>query len=194
VQFGHLDAPPDRRLDVQQRDLELVDQVALLRGRLAGGGSHAVEDAGMFLRKQVGDFVQDGDEPLLVRAGGVQGGLAEFVVQVVQFLQGEADDQCAFPGMLEAFLHLVLDPGGVDHALSLLPGEPERVGFIGLLSALEAERDRSRIVARRQVTHRLGDLAPGLLDGEGLAVVGCFFAGHGRLLLPLPLDLGDLRH
>ncbi len=35
---GNLYAPPDRRFDVEQRDLELVKQVALLRGRLAGLG------------------------------------------------------------------------------------------------------------------------------------------------------------
>jgi hypothetical protein len=53
----HLDAPPDRWLDVEQGDLELVAQVALLRCRLPDLGNHALEDARMFLGEQVGDFV-----------------------------------------------------------------------------------------------------------------------------------------
>ena len=48
------------RLDVQQRNLELVDQVARLRGCLAGRGDYALEHAGMFLGKKVGDVVEEG--------------------------------------------------------------------------------------------------------------------------------------
>jgi hypothetical protein len=52
---------------------------------------------------------------------------------------------------LEAFLELVLDPSGVDHALPLLLGEPERIRLVGLLGTLEAERDRPRIVACQEI-------------------------------------------
>ena len=113
-----------------------------------------------------------------MRAGGVHGSGPDFVVQMVEFFAGDADDLRAFSRFLQSLLDLVLDPGAVDKAVPLMPSEFQRVGFAGLLRRLEAKGNRPRIVARQKIVHGLGDLASGLLDGEGLVVGGLLFAGH----------------
>ena len=85
----------------------------------------------MVLGEKVHDSVQDRHEPLLVGAWGVQGGLTEFVVQMVEFLPSGPDHLRALSGFFEAFLQFVLESSGMDHALPLLLREPERVSFVG---------------------------------------------------------------
>jgi hypothetical protein len=58
----------------------------------------------------------------------------------------------------------------VDHALPLLLGGLERVGFIGLAAQPGTGRKRPSIVTRHKATHLLGALVPGLPDRKTLAV------------------------
>jgi hypothetical protein len=84
--IGNPNPPPDRWLNVKQGDFELVKYGPLLRGRLPDRRRSALEHFCMILGKQVSDFMKNSHESLLVGAGSVQGRLAKFVVQVVQFL------------------------------------------------------------------------------------------------------------
>ena len=129
---GNLNSPPDRRFHVEQGDLELIKQVALLRGRLASLGRFFSEQAHSIRGEKFSNFVQHRHEPLLVRAGNADGGGPDFVVEMIEFLAGDADDLRTFSRFLQSLLDLVLDPGAVNKAFPLLLGERERVRLAGL--------------------------------------------------------------
>jgi hypothetical protein len=86
-----------------------------------------------------------------VRASGVNGSLAGFVVELVEFVPGDGDNLRAFTGLFDLLLELAGQVGAFEQRFPLLLGELERVGVAGLLGPFEAKDNRPRVVARRVV-------------------------------------------
>ena len=95
--------------------------------------------------------------------GCVHGGLAGFLVEFVQFVPGDANDLSAFPGQLELSLKGPAQLGVIEQCFPLLLGELERIRLAGLLGPLEAENNRSRIIARQVIAQALLEFLSGLL-------------------------------
>ena len=195
--IGNLNPPPDRRFDVEQRDLELVQKIGLRGASFAGLRGHPVKDLCVFRLEELDQPCLDRHQAFLVDAGCVHGGFAGFIVELVQFVPGDANDLRAFPGLLDLFLQGPAQLGELEQCFPLLLGELERIGLAGLLGPLEAEDNRSRIIARQVIDQALLEFLPGLLWSQGLVVVGCHVRSPVKLFcvaitpkLPMRLRYG----
>ena len=167
---GNLNPSPDRRFDVEQRDLELEREVGLL-GPLAGLRRLRGEDFGVFLLEELHHPIQNGHQAFLVGVSSIYGSLSRFIVELVQFVPGDGDDLRAVPDPFELLRQGPAQAGETEQRLPLVRGEFERVGVAGLLGPLEAEHNCLRPPARQVVLQTLLEFLPG--RGQGLVVVGC---------------------
>lgn len=64
-------------------------------------------------------------QPLLVRAAGIDGGLAGFIVKLAQFFPGDGDDLRAYPSLLDLLLQLSAQMSVFEERFPLLLSELE---------------------------------------------------------------------
>ena len=105
----------------------------------------------MFLFKELDQPCLDRHQSLLVDAGCVHSGLTGFIVELMKLVPGHANDLSAFPGLLELSFKAPGQLGVIEQGFPLVLGELERIRLAGLLGPLEAENNRSRIIARQVI-------------------------------------------
>ena len=151
---GDLDPTPDRRLDVLERDLELVDPVGLLGGLAAGP-----DRLGFFEGVQeVFELAVDGLQPLLVGARGEAQRGVHLLGRLFEFLPGEPDGLGALGGLTDLVLQPTPQPSGRDQGFPLLVREFEGVLVLALLGLGGHRQDQGRF-ARQEVEDGFDDAA-----------------------------------
>ena len=73
----------------------------------------------MIFSKQVGDSTKNIQQPLFVRAWGISGYFADFVIQVVQLIFCDADGLCSIACFFQQLPDLGFDPSTLDQTFTL---------------------------------------------------------------------------